>query len=258
MITLAANMKTGHSNQQAFFCPVLYTLTMFKDEGKNTMELGFSGGRLLERLIQEPGQVIDRDTLVAYAWADRIVGPGSLNQQIYTLRKMLGDEKTLQIIQTVPRRGYRFNPAFIIESSAPPASQPPAPVLQAPAAPRVVHSRIWRKAMSVTAPLVAIGAYFFTLPSTELHASLQAVGQDSVMYVGKKLPKVKELMSTTRNLSERMVRLSEQPVDLAIVSAVNGYYHIQCSYSSGTLNTLVLHHNEINSVSDTRLQGCVE
>lgn len=34
MITLAANMKTGHSNQQAFFCPVLYTLTMFKDEVK--------------------------------------------------------------------------------------------------------------------------------------------------------------------------------------------------------------------------------
>ena len=63
MNTFDANMKTGHSQQHALFCPVLYTLTLFKDEEKRTVELGFSGGRLLERLLQEPGQVIDRDTL---------------------------------------------------------------------------------------------------------------------------------------------------------------------------------------------------
>ena len=105
MNTLFAHATAMHSQQHAVFCPVLYTLTLFRDEEKRTVELGYSAGRLLERLLQQPGEVIERDTLVAYAWADRVVGPGSLNQQVYTLRKILGDEKNLQIIQTVPRRG---------------------------------------------------------------------------------------------------------------------------------------------------------
>ena len=61
----------------------------------------------VERLLQQPGEVIERDTLVAYAWADRVVGPGSLNQQVYTLRKILGDEKNLQIIQTVLQQHHK-------------------------------------------------------------------------------------------------------------------------------------------------------
>lgn len=253
-------MKTGHGDQQAYFCPVLYTLTLFKDESKHTVELGYSGGRLLERLIQAPGQVIDRDTLVAYAWSDRVVGPGSLNQQVYTLRKMLGDEKNLQIIQTVPRRGYRFNPAFIIEkASVQPLQQPATPALeQVPAKAAPVRSELRRKSMAVSATLAVITAYFFASPSTELYASLQSAGNSSVVFVEQQQPKVNELISKTRALSERMIHLSEEPVELAIVGAANGYYHIHCSYNTGTNNTLVLHANEIQSISDTRLRSCVQ
>ncbi len=253
-------MKTGHCDQNAYFCPVLYTLTLFKDESKHTVELGYSGGRLLERLIQAPGQVIDRDTLVAYAWSDRVVGPGSLNQQVYTLRKMLGDEKNLQIIQTVPRRGYRFNPAFIIEkASVQPLQQPATPALeQVPAKAAPVRSELRRKSMAVSATLAVITAYFFASPSTELYASLQSAGNSSVVFVEQQQPKVNELISKTRALSERMIHLSEEPVELAIVGAANGYYHIHCSYNTGTNNTLVLHANEIQSISDTRLRSCVQ
>lgn len=253
-------MKTGHCDQNAYFCPVLYTLTLFKDESKHTVELGYSGGRLLERLIQAPGQVIDRDTLVAYAWSDRVVGPGSLNQQVYTLRKMLGDEKNLQIIQTVPRRGYRFNPAFIIEkASVQPLQQPATPALeQVPAKAAPVRSQLRRKSMAVSATLAVITAYFFASPSTELYASLQSAGNSSVVFVEQQQPKVNELISKTRALSERMIHLSEEPVELAIVGAANGYYHIHCSYNTGTNNTLVLHANEIQSISDTRLRSCVQ
>lgn len=253
-------MKTGHCDQNAYFCPVLYTLTLFKDESKHTVELGYSGGRLLERLIEAPGQVIDRDTLVAYAWSDRVVGPGSLNQQVYTLRKMLGDEKNLQIIQTVPRRGYRFNPAFIIEkASVQPLQQPATPALeQVPAKAAPVRSELRRKSMAVSATLAVITAYFFASPSTELYASLQSAGNSSVVFVEQQQPKVNELISKTRALSERMIHLSEEPVELAIVGAANGYYHIHCSYNTGTNNTLVLHANEIQSISDTRLRSCVQ
>jgi hypothetical protein len=204
--------------------------------------------------------VIDRDTLVAYAWSDRVVGPGSLNQQVYTLRKMLGDEKNLQIIQTVPRRGYRFNPAFIIEkASVQPLQQPATPALeQVPAKAAPVRSELRRKSMAVSATLAVITAYFFASPSTELYASLQSAGNSSVVFVEQQQPKVNELISKTRALSERMIHLSEEPVELAIVGAANGYYHIHCSYNTGTNNTLVLHANEIQSISDTRLRSCVQ
>lgn len=260
MNTLSANMKTGHCDQQAYFCPVLYTLTLFKDESRHTVELGYSGGRLLERLIQAPGQVIDRETLVAYAWSDRVVGPGSLNQQVYTLRKMLGDEKNLQIIQTVPRRGYRFNPAFIIEKTPEqPLQQPATPALeQVPVMAAPVRSGLRRKAMAISATLAVITGYFFASPSTELYASLQKTGNSSVVYVEQQQPKVNELISKTRALSERMINLSEEPVELAIVGSANGYYRVHCSHTTGTNNTLILHANEIQSVSDTRLLSCVQ
>src|SRR5690606_9977978 len=48
-----------------------------------------------------------------YGWTDRVVSRGSLNQQSYVLRQLLGDEKGRNIIQTLPRRGYLFNPEFI-------------------------------------------------------------------------------------------------------------------------------------------------
>ena len=263
MNTLSANMKTGHSQQHALFCPVLYTLTLFKDEDQRTVELGFSGGRLLERLLQEPGQVIDRETLIAYAWSDRVVGPGSLNQQVYTLRKILGDEKNLQIIQTVPRRGYRLNPTFIIEQSRLASATPQAAqaTVQAPeqpsAAPARALSAVRRRFMAITAIAVAVAGYFFALPSPELYASMQKVGTNTVMYVDQQEPQVKELIRTTRALSERMIQLSDQPIELAIVGSANGEYQIYCSLHSGQHHVLKLHRDDIHNISDTRLRDCV-
>ena len=263
MNTPSANMKTGHSQQHALFCPVLYTLTLFKDEDERTVELGFSAGRLLERLLQEPGQVIDRETLVAYAWSDRVVGPGSLNQQVYTLRKILGDEKNLQIIQTVPRRGYRLNPTFSIERSSLASATLQAPLVtgQAPeqpcAEPAQAPSGMRRRFMAVTAIAVAVAGYFFALPSPELYASMQKVGANTVMYVDQQEPQVQELIKTTRVISERMIHLSNQPVELAIVGSANGEYQIYCSLQSGRHHVLKLHRDDIQNISDARLRDCV-
>jgi DNA-binding winged helix-turn-helix (wHTH) protein len=66
--------------------------------------------------------VVTREELLGYAWADRVVSQGSLNQQIYVLRQILGDEKGRQIIQTLPRRGYLFNPDYIEVEQALPAT----------------------------------------------------------------------------------------------------------------------------------------
>src|SRR5690606_14939185 len=85
----------------------------FRSGSQQRIELGYAGSRVLERLVQTPGEVVSREELLAHGWTDRVVSQGSLNQQIYVLRQILGDEKGRNIIQTLPRRGYLFNPAFL-------------------------------------------------------------------------------------------------------------------------------------------------
>lgn len=257
MTTHSANLKTGHPEQPAFFCPVLHKLTLFKSDATQTLELGFSGGRLLERLMQEPGQVIDRQTLVAHAWHDRVVGPGSLNQQIHTLRKILGDDKHRQIIQTVARRGYRFNPAFLLTPQAP--EPPPAtaaqPPVVAPLAPRVGKRRRWT--LGIVVATVLVGNFSTTLP-TKLHASRQQVGENSVVYVNSQQQSVEKLIQHTHRLSQRMLALSDQPLDLAIVGGGDGYYHIYCAPQGRESHAISVRYDQIQHVSDSQLRHCME
>ena len=60
-------------------------------------------------LIQNRGQVLDKDELISRLWPDTIVEEANLTQNIYLLRKALGEEPQGEAyIQTMPRRGYRF------------------------------------------------------------------------------------------------------------------------------------------------------
>jgi len=106
-------IRTGKENCDIQFHPSKYNMDLLTNDQKETLDLGFSAAKLLEKLLEQPGAIVARDDLIAYAWSGRVVGQGSLNQQIYTLRQILGDEKTRTIIQTVPRRGYLFNPDYI-------------------------------------------------------------------------------------------------------------------------------------------------
>src|SRR5262245_33607415 len=60
-------------------------------------------------LIQSSGQVLRKDDLMKLVWPDTVVEEGNLTQNIYLLRKTLGEGANGQnYIETVPRRGYRF------------------------------------------------------------------------------------------------------------------------------------------------------
>jgi DNA-binding winged helix-turn-helix (wHTH) protein len=64
----------------------------------------------LELLISQEEQLLTREHLMQALWGDRIVGDQGLNQLIYLLRKALGRKSDGQEwIETVPKRGYRFN-----------------------------------------------------------------------------------------------------------------------------------------------------
>ena len=56
-------------------------------------------------LVVRRGDVVEKDDLMKSLWPDSFVEEANLTQNIYTLRKALGDG---DYIETIPRRGYRF------------------------------------------------------------------------------------------------------------------------------------------------------
>ena len=58
-------------------------------------------------LVQRKGHIVDKSEFIRRLWPDIHVGPRSLAQNIFLLRKVLGTPYS-QFIETVPRRGYRF------------------------------------------------------------------------------------------------------------------------------------------------------
>ena len=60
-------------------------------------------------LIHRKGQVVDKDVLMEEVWPNEFVEEGNLAQNIFILRKALGESiHSPRYIETVPRRGYRF------------------------------------------------------------------------------------------------------------------------------------------------------
>ncbi|KPU55986.1 bacterial regulatory s, luxR family protein [Pseudomonas fluorescens] len=66
------------------------------------------GGRafeILSVLMQADGRIVSKDELITQVWPDTVVEENNLQVQISSLRKLFGEK---ELIQTVPRRGYRL------------------------------------------------------------------------------------------------------------------------------------------------------
>jgi eukaryotic-like serine/threonine-protein kinase len=78
-------------------------------EGKQKVPLTPKAFRTLLVLVENHGRVIGKDELLTKVWPDVFVEEATLAQNVFTLRKQLGDDReTALYIETVPKRGYRF------------------------------------------------------------------------------------------------------------------------------------------------------
>src|SRR5262245_13447828 len=60
-------------------------------------------------LVEKSGRLVEKDELMNRLWPDTLVEENSLSQNVYLVRKALGEESQgPRYIETVPRRGYRF------------------------------------------------------------------------------------------------------------------------------------------------------
>jgi len=70
----------------------------------------------LRFLVLNRGRVLEKERLMSAIWPDSFVEEATLAQNIFTLRRILGEKPNQPIyIETVPRRGYRFV-AHVIET----------------------------------------------------------------------------------------------------------------------------------------------
>ena len=92
-------------------------------------------------LVEAAGRALTKDELLSRVWPDAFVEEGSLTRNISTLRKVLAsDDNTHGYIETLPRRGYRFQPVVervsptpLAVVTAPPIADPTADRSTAPA-----------------------------------------------------------------------------------------------------------------------------
>ncbi len=64
---------------------------------------------ILTLLVTNAGQLVAKDELLKQVWPDTFVEESNLTQNIFLLRRVLGDERpSPRYIETVVRRGYRF------------------------------------------------------------------------------------------------------------------------------------------------------
>jgi DNA-binding winged helix-turn-helix (wHTH) protein/Tfp pilus assembly protein PilF len=74
---------------------------------------------ILAVLLEHAGNVVDKQTLMDLVWPDAHVEEGNVSQNIFVLRKLLGEgARDNQFIVTVPGRGYRFV-AHVTQASGP-------------------------------------------------------------------------------------------------------------------------------------------
>lgn len=64
---------------------------------------------ILVRLVTNAGHLVEKDDLLREVWPETFVEESNLTQNIFILRRALGDERAdPKYIETVARRGYRF------------------------------------------------------------------------------------------------------------------------------------------------------
>ena len=77
--------------------------------GDGEVPLPESAWLVLEALVTNAPDMVDKETLINAGWPDAAVVQDNLVQAIHTIRSTLGgDARNPRFVQTVHRRGYRF------------------------------------------------------------------------------------------------------------------------------------------------------
>ncbi|HJQ22389.1 MAG TPA: winged helix-turn-helix domain-containing protein [Blastocatellia bacterium] len=131
-------------------------------------------------LLESRGQIVEKDELMRAVWPDAVVEENNLNQQISTLRKLMGEGPDGKpYIETIPRRGYRFvaqvSETWDEDSPAVTAAEPAVvattdSVSVAPPGRRFAARRWQAVALLVILAAAGTGVYFWSRPTPQVRS----------------------------------------------------------------------------------------
>jgi Tol biopolymer transport system component/DNA-binding winged helix-turn-helix (wHTH) protein len=107
----------------------------------------------LSVLLAHRHRIVSKEELLSLVWGESIVEEANLAQQVFTLRRLLGDDaERPRFIATLPRRGYRFiadvRDAGTVPSNDQTSADAPAAAARPTRRQRRLH-RMWRTGMGL-------------------------------------------------------------------------------------------------------------
>ncbi|MHC8397998.1 winged helix-turn-helix domain-containing protein [Pseudomonas sp. MDT1-17] len=240
-------------------------------------ELNFSSSRILEVLIDRSDDMVTRKEIFAFAWPGRVVGQNSLNQAISLLREVLRDDEQRMIIQTLPRRGYRFNAVYLdrdgaeweadirlmgqegVEKNATALDDQLQRTELKKSAEAMV--RRYKPPLLITMGVVMFMALVFRIDwglwaQPGLFSVEETVGNLKVHYVAATPQKVVTLKDEVLFIRERFVKFAQQP-ETVIFNKTHGFFEMTCIDQGAAVRFLTVHKSKLSQVSDVDLARCI-
>ena len=77
-------------------------------QGETIINITPKAVEILRLLVENRGETVSKEEIFAEVWPDSFVEEANLSHHIFKLRKALGESEERKLIETVPKRGYRF------------------------------------------------------------------------------------------------------------------------------------------------------
>lgn len=201
--------------------------------------LGRAESRLLDLMLAEPGEIKSREQIIEHTWNDRVVASGSLNQVVFSLRNLLNDSRDHEILMTIPRRGYRFNPAYVSAGTTPqvhPAPVPveleptrvPTPTADAPPPVEPKRSIAWLSisyAVTLFTCLATLAHYTFSAKAPSIEVASSQRDQLTINTLGRSLDAARALNTA---VEQQLQDLPKNLVGQVWINQSRSNYSIAC------------------------------
>jgi TolB-like protein/DNA-binding winged helix-turn-helix (wHTH) protein/Flp pilus assembly protein TadD len=140
------------------------TLVLYR--GTERIDLTPKSAEILAELLSNAGSVVMKEELMKRAWPDSFVEEANLSHHIFKLRQVLGESDDRKLIETVPKRGYRF--VGTLSSNFPDTSETASDAIARPAA---THWLMIVVPIGTLAIIAAVIWFAFLRPSESVNPS---------------------------------------------------------------------------------------
>jgi DNA-binding winged helix-turn-helix (wHTH) protein len=260
--------------QHAKFTPAKHQIVIHDGTTSKFFELSYTSSRILELLIVKADVIVSREEIFSFAWPRRVVGQNSLNQAISNIRELFHDDDQRVIIQTFPRRGYRFNSShlsaeqartyFDLKEESTPDAMPSAPLSPTPypAVATVPPSSLSLNYILAAMVAVLLTAFIWRFDwSLAEQAGLsvleESIGELTTLYTSESEQELIQIKGDLHEVRTRIAQMITHP-ETVIFNRMHSFFEITCIDRGTSVRFLTVHKKQLGEISDALLKGCLE